>query len=99
MVSAPADNHYVQPGLPPVHPRTPPSARRHGSSDGQNEGSSPSFSASGPSQMGQARFSGSSNRVTPLVLPGQSMPVLTTLGAAAGQSIFPAPRVLSCGKT
>ena len=56
-----ADVHYVQPGLPPVHPRTPTSAGRHSSADG--EGSSPSFSASGPMHAGQ-RFSSSSNRVT-----------------------------------
>ena len=55
--------HYVQPGLPPVHPRTPTSAGRQGSTEG--EGSSPSFSASGPMHAGH-RFSSSSNKVTRL---------------------------------
>ena len=56
-----ADVHYVQPGLPPVHPRTPTSAGRQHSTE--NEGSSPSFSASGPMHAGH-RFSSSSNKVT-----------------------------------
>ena len=56
-----ADVHYVQPGLPPVHPRTPTSAGRQSGTEG--EGSSPSFSASGPMHAGH-RFSSSSNKVT-----------------------------------